>query len=131
LLTGKISWEQEISAPENFGGIPIIVEDKVIVNSNYKTYAYNIDSGQKLWTNEDLIMSDTNTEYNGNLYGTSCNGRITCIDLQNGETIFYERSPNFEKFPGAGYCFEGLSIDKENGLLFASDSYFIQCFKLQ
>lgn len=143
LNTQNIIWQKKFTDGGFNGGQTFIIagndlyvklNSRILYKLDSKTGSeLNIDSNNGSDCNSQLLL------YNKLLFYTcSGNGKIYAIDINNGNKIWSELSPN--NFKGAynnykiydssniGEC--GIAIDSLNNYLYASDYYFAMCLKL-
>ena len=133
--SGELIWDQQLanSLEDAFGGNLIVVENQLVVKTDWHTiYSLNLETGDINWRTENAGTTPTLLQYyNGNVYySTIGNGKLYGVNVQSGEVILEERSPN-EKFnPNATFTWSGVRIDQETGYLYTTDGVFAMCIDL-
>lgn len=135
-FTGEVLWEKRFGIPnENTGsGSVLVADDKLIVKTvEHTIYALDPNTGAQIWRTEDAGSTPTPIQYyNGAVYYSSIGkGKIFGVDVQTGEVILEERSPNRSDFPAATFTWSGVRIDQETGYLYTADGHFVMCVDLK
>ncbi|MEZ5032897.1 MAG: PQQ-binding-like beta-propeller repeat protein [Saprospiraceae bacterium] len=99
----------------------LVSKGKVIANpTTDNMYCLDANTGEILWelpnytatANQDLL------EYNGVIYlSSSGNGLLLGVDLETGEILMKEKSPNVDP----SFCGENVIVNPEKNLLFVND----------
>jgi len=126
VLDGKKLWETIIPCCTQFVSIflnsrVLAVDGKVLVNpSTDNLYCLDANTGEILWevpeytatANQDLL------EYNGVIYLSSFGyGMLVGIDLETGEVLMKETSPNVDP----SFSAQNVIVNPEKNLLFVND----------
>jgi outer membrane protein assembly factor BamB len=92
LTTGKTLWNMTIPIGESPLGAVCVADGKIFAAGEGMVFrAYNIYTGDKLWTSESAeypwgaFCSNYTAYAYGNLYGLSYDGHIYCFDSNNGK----------------------------------------------
>ncbi|MFD2637640.1 outer membrane protein assembly factor BamB family protein [Piscibacillus salipiscarius] len=91
--TGEINWEDSFGKGDmvknNKSGAPIIYEGNVYVGSPItKTfYAYDLKTGERLWTFKDEVMKAPPVAKDGIVYFTNTVGVVNALDAETGELL--------------------------------------------
>lgn len=101
---------------------PIIYNNKVITGGDWSLYAFDVDTGEKLWRHEFDYpwvnwRSTNHLIYDEKLYVNSSQDDVTCLNPETGELIW--NNPK-----GGSQCSDNMVYyEKEDLLVFASWSY--------
>ncbi|WP_245745378.1 PQQ-binding-like beta-propeller repeat protein [Lentibacillus persicus] len=91
--TGEILWEESLGTGafvrNNKSGAPIIYDDKVLVGSpiTQTFYAYDLESGEKLWEFENEVIKAPPAAQDGIVYFSNKEGMVYALDTETGEVI--------------------------------------------
>ena len=110
----------------------IKVDDKLILSpSNRNTYCLDAFTGEQIWKKTDSASSPQNMiHHKGIVYCASRGrGKLFAIDIETGEHLWAEDSPNKKKDDRALFT-TGIAIDHELEYLYTTDRFFIMCLKL-
>lgn len=105
----------------------LIEEGKLIVNPDDRTLlALDPYTGDEIWKRTDSGANCSDMKYHDGIIYFDClgTGRLYAVDISTGEHIWAEKSPNGESINN------GVAIDPENNVLYASDGYFALCIEL-
>ncbi|OZU88363.1 hypothetical protein CIL03_11985 [Virgibacillus indicus] len=91
--TGEIQWQTSLGKGEfvknNKSGAPMIYEGNIYVGSPItKTfYAYDLQTGDKLWEFEDEVMKAPPVAQDGIVYFSNTKGYVHALDAETGEKV--------------------------------------------
>ena len=92
LTTGKTLWNMTLSVDESPVGAVCVADGKIFVAGEGMVFrAYDIHTGNKLWTSEPAqypwgaFWANYSAYAYGNLYGLSYDGHVYCFDSSNGK----------------------------------------------
>ncbi len=134
--SGNQIWEKVTTEIGSFGYGDLILEDNILIacNSFGWIFAIDPDNGNEIWrakTSEYAGSVYKMEVHKGILYiangGIGCN--LSAWDIHNGENYWCEYSVNAKRLPDCYISANGLTIDKERGLLYTTDGYDILCMK--
>ncbi len=129
--TGELIWQVEPGS--SFAScLAIVAENMLIANGdNDDLYAFNLDTGTKIWENKNTASTvDNMVYYQGHIYfGSAGDGQLHCIRTSDGQEIWAKDSPN-ERNYSAGFR-QGITINPETGILYTTDAYFAMAIQLE
>jgi len=129
LIAGEKKWIKSADNSESFMYRGQYSNDEmIIVPGNLKTYAFDTKTGNLIWENDQLYGARFFAEYDGQLIGSTTN--VLILDINSGEILLDEKSPNQLKYSTANYNYQGFAVDIENGFIYTSDTRFFQCIKI-
>lgn len=91
--TGEIQWKESLGVGEmvknNKSGAPMIYDNKVFVGSPItKTfYAYDLETGEKLWEFENEVMKAPPVAKDDIVYFSNVKGSVYALDVDSGELL--------------------------------------------
>src|SRR5690625_2003691 len=91
--TGEIEWKESLGVGEmvknNKSGAPMIYDNKVFVGSPItKTfYAYDLETGEKLWEFENEVMKAPPVAKDDIVYFSNVKGSVYALDVDSGELL--------------------------------------------
>jgi outer membrane protein assembly factor BamB len=136
LMTGATLWETQL--PRTLITCNLLVYNNLVIaqaDSQNGSWALDAATGAIVWHNP----ASEGASYGGRrlvdgvLYHTaSGTRRLWAIDAATGKTLWTMNSPNnkFPKTNDAGFGFQSVYVDSVRQVLYASDRYFLMCFKL-
>jgi hypothetical protein len=130
ITNGTVLWRHEEN--ETFVSSPLLQDkNKLFIRSESgHLFCLNADQGNLIWKNDNCLPAGIgNMEYyNQHLWMTATNQKkqqgVLCISAETGETKWFNRGNKHT-------INRGLYIDKENALLFCSNSYWLMCYKIK
>jgi len=136
LLTGATLWEKIL--PRTFITCNLLVYNNLIMaqaDSQNGSWALDATIGSVVWHNpvSEGASFGGRRLVDGVLYHTATRtDRIWAIEATTGKTLWALDSPNvfFPKTNDAGFGFKSVYVDSVRRVLYASDRYFLMCFKL-
>lgn len=134
-ITGEVLWTKIFDSPlegASFGN-SLVLENKLIVKTDGNTiYALDLASGHEIWRTENAGATPTALQYyNGNVYYSSIgDSKIFGVNVQTGQVILEEQTPNKAAYPNAEFTWSGLRIDTNTGYLYTADGHFAMCIDL-
>ncbi len=135
--TGNILWEKQFTG---FGedllyGNIIIEDNKLIVKTSYESiYALDPNTGNVIWENEKSGATPTDMVYSEGViyYGSSGDGKLHAIDINDGKQLWEMESPNRNADISSNAIFNRpVAIDPILNRLYTSDGYYFICFQLK
>jgi len=107
----------------------------VQADSGNGSWALDKNTGTIVWHNPDSEGASFGGRrlVDGVLYHTATRTRrLWAIDAATGQTLWTMNSPNraYNKTSDAGFGFQSVYVDSVRRVLYASDRYFLMCFKL-
>ncbi len=126
LATKAVIWNSRVT--DNFASNslhpPVIYKDLVITGGDWHIYAFNVKTGEQVWTYEETntnhlaIWGTTNhLIHNGMLYVNATGDNVTCLDAETGKLIW--NNPK-----GGANCTDNMVYyEKEDLLVFTSWGY--------
>ncbi|MCC6412402.1 MAG: PQQ-binding-like beta-propeller repeat protein [Saprospiraceae bacterium] len=134
LITGATLWEKKLSKTLMYCNL-IQYNNYIIAQANGSgSWALDKYTGALVWNNpySEGVSYGGRRLVDGVLYHTSSAGHIWAIDAATGKTLWNMRSPNtyFPKTDLAGFNYSSVYVDSVRQVLYASDRYFMMCFKL-
>lgn len=122
--TGEDIWEFQVhgaNALEFVSSNILLYEDMLIAKPDSRAmYALDKETGRQIWYNPNTMSSpsamtiERDTVYFTGYY-------VNGVDVHTGELIFQYTSPENRSF------YNGVGINPENGLIYASDGAYLYC----
>jgi len=136
LLTGATLWEKIL--PRTLVSCNLVKYNNYIIvqaDSGNGSWALDKNTGTIVWHNPDSEGASFGGRrlVDGVLYHTATGTRrLWAIDAATGQTLWTMNSPNraYNKTSDAGFGFQSVYVDSVRRVLYASDRYFLMCFKL-
>jgi outer membrane protein assembly factor BamB len=130
IISKEIIWKEYIgqNAFSNF----FIEKNVLIVNPDNRTLmGLNPYTGETIWQETDSGATCSNMIYfDGIVYfGSIGTGMLYAVDIETGEHIWAEKSPNKDRFSSSAFV-NGVAIDTVNRVLYTDDEYFVMAIKL-
>lgn len=91
--TGELIWKESLGTGDfvenNKSGAPIIYDGKVYVGSPITEtfYAYDLKTGEELWSFEDEIMKAPPVAQGGVVYFSNTEGLVYALDAESGDIV--------------------------------------------
>ncbi|WP_181349242.1 PQQ-binding-like beta-propeller repeat protein [Thalassobacillus sp. CUG 92003] len=91
--TGEIKWRESLGVgplvKNNKSGAPMIYDGKVFVGSpiTQQFYAYDLDTGERLWTEENTVNKAPPVAKDNAVYFTNAEGFVHAYDTETGEEV--------------------------------------------
>lgn len=134
-IGGQVIWTKIFDSPleGSSPGNSLIIENKLIIKTNAHTiYALDLETGAEIWRTENAGTTPTPLQhYDGAVYYSSIGkSKIFGINVQTGQIVLEEQTPNKKEYPNAEFTWSGVHIDPQTGYLYTADGHFAMCIDL-
>ena len=130
LISKDIIWQSYIGGTNSCN---FFVEKGVLIANpiDRNLFGFNPHTGETIWHETDSGSTCSNmTYFDGIVYfGSLGRGLLYAVDIETGEHIWAEKSPNKDKFSSSAFV-NGVAIDTINRVLYTDDEYFVMAIKL-